>query len=553
MVIMKNYLFKKKTFFKKLTLVFAAFFLLSFTGSYAVTVDSQNEDELHLIKGDLETIKVFDLTRLSVTNPDVADIANVDNDHILMLAKQSGQTTLFIWDKYGKRSLIIRVSDDNLDLVKSRLQELLTEAKIKGVSLEVNKLESKIMISGTLTKDQMTELKKLTEPFGASLMDMTKEKVENELIQIDAQIAELNASYSKTLGFNWTSALTYSETLPAFNPKTPTDFLKIGDFARTTQILAKIDALITEGKGRVISRPKLVCVSGKEASFLVGGQIPITTTTTSSGGSTQENVEFRDYGVTLKVGPTIKEDKIDITLDITISDIDASNKVGNNVAFTTRNTQTQLSLNDRQTIVLAGLIKHNEGESVKRIPFLSDIPILGAVFRHRETPTATVDTELVISLTPTILADKKTTTATEIKMASTGEDHAPQQTMAPVPIDNPDKMQSVIAGSPMVAKTYVPEEMIPYMQTIQQQIASKVSYPDQARQFGWQGTVKLVLHILNDGTLANASVKESSGYDVFDDNALSMAKSLSPYSAFPPNLKLQDMTVTIPIVYSLNN
>ena len=114
-------------------------------------------------------------------------------------------------------------------------------------------------------------------------------------------------------------------------------------------------------------------------------------------------------------------------------------------------------------------------------------------------------------------------------------------------------MNSVVAGGPMLTRTYIPEEMVPYMQTIQQQVASKVSYPDQARQYGWGGTVKLASHILNDGTLANASVRESSGYDVLDDNALSTAKNLSPYSAFPSNLKLQDVTVTIPIVYSLNN
>ena len=553
---MKAHLFAKRILALSASVFLVACFGFFSPNSYGAIIDSKNEDEIDIIKGDLETIQVFDLTRISITQPEIADIANIDSDHILMLAKQSGQTTLFIWDKYGKRSILIRVLEDDLNLVKSRLQQLLGEAGIKGIQFDINKLEGKLIASGEVAEDQKEALNRLLDPFSGSLVNLVKDKKEEDLIQIDAQISELSSSYSKNMGFEWTSALTYAETLPGFNPNAPTDFFKIGDFHRTTQILANINALITEGKGRVLSKPKLVCISGKEASFLVGGEIPITTTTASSGGNVQENVEYRNYGVNLTVSPTIRNNKVDIVLNINVSDIDASNSVGKNVAFTTRTAQTQLYLDNGQTVVLAGLIKHNEGETIRRIPILSDIPIVGAVFRSRKNPTANTETELIITLTPTILTQKGEIASSENYNVTTTDvtDQSMKTTETKLPSEPTSATsKSFVSSSAMTTKTFIPQEMASYMRSIQRRIAQKVIYPEKARQYGWEGTVKLALHILNDGTLAHATVRESSGYDLFDQDALNAAKNLAPYSEFPSELNLQEVTVTIPIVYSLNN
>lgn len=508
------------------------------------------DDTISLLKGDLETIKVFDLTRVALTHPEVADVVKYDSNQILILAKQSGQTTMFVWDKYGKRSINIRVFDEDLNLVRTRIQQLLAESGVNGLKSEISALEGKLIVSGEYSSTKKEAVTKVLEQFGKSIIDMTKEKVEEDLIQIDAQIAELTSSFSKSMGFEWTSALTYTETLPNFNPRARTDFFKIGDFARTTNIIAKVDALINEGKGRVLSKPKLVCKSGTSASFQVGGQIPVTTTTTSSGGNVTENVQFKDYGIGLTVSPTIRDGKIDTNLNITVSDIDTGNSAGGNVAYTTRTAQTQLYLENGQTVVMAGLIKHNEGKTVKRIPILSDIPVLGAVFRHTSfSPNS--DTELFISLMPTIL---KQTPRDEGQPKDTLAQEAGDEAQASEaePPEAAVSSKSFVSDGPMATKTMVPQEVVPYIRLIQQRIAGGIAYPERARQYGWEGTVKLGLHILNDGTLLDAKVKESSGYDLFDTDALNTAKNLAPYTAFPSDLKLKDLTVTVPIVYNLD-
>ncbi|GEM_PF-415207 len=649
-------------------------------------------ENIYILKGDFETIKTSNLTRISITNPEVADSISADSDYILMMAKNPGQTFLITWDESGKRTRVIHVIEESLILVKERLTQLFVDANIKGISLGINDLEGKVVISGTINKDQKKELDNILEPFRASVLNLVKENEGEQLIQIDAQISELTATYTRNMGFEWTSALTYTETLPGFNTRAPTDFLKVGDFSRTTQILSKINALITEGKGRVLSKPKLVCVSGKEASFLVGGQIPVTTNTTSSGGTVQQNVDYRDYGVNLTVSPTIRNNKIDITLNIEISDIDSANAVGNNVAFSTRSADTQLYLEDGQTVIMAGLIKTNNGLTLKRIPILSDIPILGAIFRTKNA-TPNSETELIISLTPTILTrdrqeasikedlprigttaplsdqqlmedyrnelkgrqiltkDAKLREATKNRPAAASQPAAPaldvltspslplsveqeikqkieqrnepavepqpvseNQEILPTSLEPVQTQEAVIQEQELVsapdpyletpmeasadlndeqavqAET-LPEELIAeqnivettlpqpaqepiakqpsapqrtteeilnslevktYARTIQERIAKQISYPAKAKEQMWQGTVKLNLRILNDGTLASASVKESSGYDVIDQNALSVAKKSAPFVGFPSDANLPILSVTVPIVYSLD-
>src|SRR5262249_38085026 len=162
---------------------------------------------------------------------------------------------------------------------------------------------------------------------------------------------------TKAMGIKWTAGgssdgilLNYPETLPADLDGSVSDFFKIGDFKRTSALNATVEALISEGKARVLAQPKLVVKSGEEASFLVGGEIPITTTTTTAAG-TNQNVEFKEYGVGVTLNPTVKQDKIDIKFNLEISNPDPTQGSNGNTAFTTTSSNTRLLLNNGQTII----------------------------------------------------------------------------------------------------------------------------------------------------------------------------------------------------------
>lgn len=521
-------------------------------------VDTAVVEEVNMVIGELETLQVYALTRASITNPGVADIVEYGDTEIVIIAKQVGQTSIFIWDELDKRSVLINVAAQTLDLVKTRMEDLFDAATIYEAEIAINDNEHKVVITGDIPLHKMGQFKNIVESFEGQTIDLTREDKSEDLIEVDIQITELNQTLTKSLGVEWFATggsvtLTdtgaggflnplYVEELPTFDGSIG-DFFKIGDFSRTSQIVAKVNALLDEGKARLLSNPKLVVISGEEASFLIGGEIPIRTTTAAEN-TVQENVTFKEYGIGMTITPTIRKGKIDVLLLAEVSDIDAANKVGDDVAFTSRTAQTSLYLDDGQTIVLAGLIKERESETVRKVPFLGDIPIIGLLFRARFTPVPNEDQEIVIMLTPRILTDRKSEFAkmeVERKKGKIVPDQLHQRNRMPMP--------SYLEFEPSV--TVLPQGMDSYIQMVKKQIAQSIIYPREAQEYGWEGTVKLGLLILNDGTLAFASIKESSGYDIFDNIALNSVKKTAPFSIFPSGSDLQELDVIIPIVYSL--
>lgn len=500
------------------------------------------DEEVNMVVGELESVKVSGITRISLTNPAIADIVNYDETEILLIAKTIGQTVLFVWDDQGKRPIFINVSQGDLENTAKRIKNLLTAADIQTVQFNVNPKEAKIVLTGEIIADKKGLFDQLIEPFNAAVVNLVKVEPIQDLVQIDMQITELNTTLNESIGVDWNDALEFEEELIANDFGPPENLFKIGDFQRTTQLLAVVNALVTEGKGRILSKPKLVVVSGQEASFLVGGEIPIKSTTVTDTGST-ENTEFKEYGISMTVTPAIVQEKIDLTLNIEVSDVDASTAGTSetDVGFTTRTADTHLFLDDGQTIVLAGLIKQSVSKSISRVPFLGSIPVVGLLFRNKSNPVADVDQELVVSLTPHILTDRKLEKEKKLIAQANTNKQKPGSTMSSDP-----------ASLTVPYYLGIPKEMDAYVQSIQDRISKAISYPQEAQEKGWEGTVKLGLLILQDGTLAYATIKESSGQEVFDELTLNTARMAAPYEGFPADTDLRELNITIPIVYSLN-
>ena len=225
---------------------------------------------------------------------------------------------------------------------------------------------------------------------------------------------------------------------------------------------------------------------------------------------------------------------------------------------------------------------------VKKVPFLSDVPVLGFLFRSKSTPTDDQDLELVISLTPTILQrnrGKIPVVAQEIRTEATFAREGEESTAQEVPVRQSDVPASIRAETAVLKEAEAttsstagsvipdvfdvqalsepvaspasasaagsPSNIDEYVQAVQQKIAQAIVYPQEAERAGWEGTVKLSLLILSDGTLATAMIRESSGHEIFDQYTLNTAKKLAPYSSFPSNTDLRELNVTIPIIYSL--
>ncbi len=566
--------------FKNKTVLTIGILILLATGSVfvfhrsaqAFTFTELMDDEVYLTRGDLENIRAYELFRVSITIPGVIDIVEMEDDKILIIGRNAGDTTLYIWDRYGKRTIDIHVADRELGSVKTRIENLMEKDNLKGIDLEIDRKEGKIIATGEVSPTDLLEFERIIDPFFMVVMNLVKQESTNDLVQIDAQITELTGTYSETLGIDWTDALTYNETVPSGHIENFGNIFKLGDFARSTAIQTTLNALVNEGKARVLSRPKLVVRSGRDANFLVGGEVPIVTTSISSSGASQQDVTFKDYGVGIDIQPTIYgKDAIELNLNIEVSDIDRSTNYSGQPAFTTRNTETSLYVKENETIVIAGLIKENRGETLERVPFLSDIPVVGLLFR-KKTRSNDTDTELVITISPSILRQGERESYSneyplnlsllderlEPPVYAKGEEIMMPGRIRPVQAVLPQSGKKVmtprgISGmeQPVYSVT-IPSELMPYARAVQRKIARRIIYPSQARELGLSGTVKLSLHLKRDGSLSTVRVQESSGHELFDQDALNLVKELSPYDGFPKKSGFSELTLSIPIVYRLD-
>jgi pilus assembly protein CpaC len=173
------------------------------------------------------------------------------------------------------------------------------------------------------------------------------------------------------------------------------------------RIYGALKALQRNGALELLANPRLLSLSGEEASFLVGGEIPVPVAqSTSSAGVPNVTIQWKEYGIRLHFLPTIIDTNlVNLKIKPEISSLDWANMVsfgGYDIpALRTRKASATVELNSEQSIVLGGLIATESFKTVKRIPILGHIPILNFFFSRKET--STVETELLIVVSPRII------------------------------------------------------------------------------------------------------------------------------------------------------
>ena len=163
---------------------------------------------------------------------------------------------------------------------------------------------------------------------------------------------------------------------------------------------ARINALVTDGKAKILSRPNVTTIQGREAVINVGSSVPVPKVS-STNTSTTTSIEYRDAGIILRYTPRVNSDgtitaKIhtEVSTPQYIPDMQA-------YRFNTRSAETTVTVRDGEPMIIGGLIGAEEAKSVSKIPFLGDLPILGALFRnHRKSKS---ESELIIFLTAHVL------------------------------------------------------------------------------------------------------------------------------------------------------
>jgi pilus assembly protein CpaC len=344
--------------------------------------------------------------RLSVGNPDVADVMLINPREIYLLGKKTGQTNLLVWTAQGSTSLRDIAVGADTDTLHAKLREYVPSAE----NLRVDSVADSLVLSGRVSDGMKVQrLMALTEAFNGNKKVINMLRVHGaQQVMLEVKVAEVSKTLLDELGVD----LNLTRAIGNTSVNLLSRFLSEGSTAVTAtrgngRSIVTLTAEMKKGLVKVLAEPTITAVSGQEGSFLAGGKIFIPVPQTSSTGSTTITLEEKEFGVGLRFLPTVLEDGL-INLRVT-PEVSELSQVGTTVkgvgdqssllpSITTRRASTTVQLRDGESFAIGGLVKSNVTEAIKAFPLLGELPVLGALFRS--TAFQTEKSELLFVITP---------------------------------------------------------------------------------------------------------------------------------------------------------
>jgi pilus assembly protein CpaC len=353
----------------------------------------------------------FDITRLAITNPAVADAVVVTPREVLIDGKAAGTVSMILWGA-GSRVQYDVVVDTGVLVLEQQLKTL-----FPGEDIRVSVNDEALILSGSVSSNAI--MLRAAEIAAASsgklkVINMLQLPGGNESQQVMLQVrfAEVNRSALKELGLNlvanrvdWAGRITTGQfPAPVIDNDVTTfsDFLNIFFFSKREGIGGVLTALRTKGHFQSLAEPNLIAYNGQEASFLAGGEFPVPFVSGSAG---TVSVQFKEFGIRLNFRPTIAGDVIRLHVRPEVSSLDFNNGVtisGFRIpALTTRRAETDVELRDGQSFAIAGLLNNISQTNGQEIPILSALPIIGNLFKSKAERAER--TELMVLITPRLV------------------------------------------------------------------------------------------------------------------------------------------------------
>jgi pilus assembly protein CpaC len=357
---------------------------------------------------------------LMVGDPEVADVNPLTDHSLSILAKKIGTTRVSV---YAEGKKLIGIFDVEVTYDISRLTNEL-KRRFPGSGIQASTVNGRIMLSGQVT-DAATLDKAVTiaRQFGPEIINSVS-VMSPQQVMLEVRFVEISRTASRELGVQWNRFGQHSVTnignrtkdLPITAPTkldritetsagmlsgaAPFGFLlgRIVAGGATTDVL--INALEQKGIARSLAEPNLVALSGDTASFLAGGEFPIPV----SSNNGQITVDYKKYGVGLAFTPTVlSQGLINMKIEPEVSQIDTTHSVAVSKtisvpALTVRRASTTVELRDGQSFAIGGLLQSDNRNQIEQLPWLGNVPILGALFASRSYMKN--ETDLVIIVTP---------------------------------------------------------------------------------------------------------------------------------------------------------
>jgi len=386
---------------------------------------------------------VQNINTVFISNPEIADYKIIDDKNIVVYAKKNGSTDLIVYNNDSKPITKIRIEVDALiDDLTSRvakeypgsnviIKRFLSDDKVayilSGTATDEETRDGVYQLVGSLVGENAAEIKLKLEGDGVKRENLAfmRSKVYDNVINhielpsanqvnVKLTVVEVSKQFTDNLGIDWSSLTLDSIITGGTSVNNPGVFNLLGfkggfDAANISTV---INAINNDSIAKVLAQPNLTVLSGETANFLVGGEIPIIIQDKDS-----TSVEYKEYGIKLNVAAKVdSRKKIKLFIDNELSSIAGS--YGSNIyqipTLHTRRSNSTIELADGDSFAIGGLLSEEDRETLSKIPFIGDVPILGALARHATTERK--KTELVVFATVNLVKPSSSKSNTPVAL-----------------------------------------------------------------------------------------------------------------------------------------
>lgn len=381
--------------------------------------------EINVAQGQFLTAKTAaDVGRVVVGNPDIATAVPLTAQSFYVLGKAEGRTNVAVYgvndDLLG--TVNVEVGADTPDVAGS-IQDAIPQANVR-----VDTVNGKLRLSGSVPDAiALRKALEIAEQYGSDGVINSMRVTGGQQVMLEVRFIEANRTAGRELGVSWNArrrndktdrgftsgsvdpisssgVVNFNSLLPSGSTPFGTMIAQVLGGGVSADIL--IQALEEKGLARRLAEPNLIALSGEKASFLAGGEIPIPV----AAKDNTITVTFKEYGVRLNFTPVVLDNGlINLKLEPEVSQVDESVRINTGLvsipSFITRRASTSIEVRDGQSFAMAGLLQSIHSKNQEQLPWLGQLPVIGALFRSSSFQEQ--ETDLVIIVTPRLVKPGK--------------------------------------------------------------------------------------------------------------------------------------------------
>jgi pilus assembly protein CpaC len=383
-------------------------------------------------------------SKIAIADPAIVDVTPMSESQVSIIGKKLGVTTLTVLRPDGSTTVLqVEVTNDAAAIIIRQM--------VGNPDLMIRTIGDTLVLDGKVDNElQMQRAVQIAGAYKERVINLIEVTAPRQ-VRIRTRIAEVNTDSLKQLGIEYFGAngeVQYGYGRVDFSEGRGGQSAAHGFINSGVQTLsagaipvgveATLHLLMQKSKARILSEPTLVTLSGKEASFMSGGEMPIVQQLQNTF-----TVEFKQFGVLMKIKPTVDSSRnINTHISTEVSDVNPNLTVQGVPSFTTRRAETDVQVKDGQTIFIGGLFSHKIQESLRKFPWLADVPVLGLLFRSKEFQADR--SELLIFVTPEVVKE------IDAEAASAARMHAMQNWNKEAGRDELERPSSGISAPPSV-------------------------------------------------------------------------------------------------------